>query len=88
MERCKAHIAMEERYARMEIEYDSIEEKKRICNSVNDLIVKHHISPQITVEPEDIEKGEYVIEFHDDYDKRAGDFFEDLLKVLGIEKCD
>ena len=85
---CKAHISMEERYARLEIDYDSVDEKKKICNLVNDLIVKHHISPQITVEPKTIETGEYVIEFHDDYDKKAGPFFEDLLRELGIEKCD
>ena len=85
---CKAHMAMEERYARLEIDYDSVEEKKKICNLVNDLIVKYHISPQITVEPKTIERGEYVIEFHDDYDKKAGEFFEDLLNQLNITKCD
>ena len=86
--RCKAHVAMEERYARLEIDYDSVEEKKNICNLVNDLIVKYKISPQITVEPKTIETGEYVIEFHDDYDKKAGPFFEELLATLGIDKCD
>ncbi|BCD60225.1 MULTISPECIES: hypothetical protein [unclassified Nitratiruptor] len=83
----KAHMAMEERYARLEIDYDSLEEKKKICNLVNDLIAKYRISPQITVEPKDIENGEYVIEFHDDYDKKAGPFFEDLIKELDIT-CD
>ena len=86
--KCKAHIAMEERYAKLEIDYESVEEKKNICNVVNDLIVKHRISPQITVEPKTVETGEYVIEFHDDYDQKAGPFFEDLLQILGIEKCD
>ncbi len=85
---CKAHIAMEERYSRLEIEYNSLDEKKKICNLVNDLIAKYKISPQITVEPKTIEHGEYVIEFHDDYDKKAGPFFEELLKTLEIEKCD
>ncbi len=86
--RCKAHVAMEERYAKLEIDYESVEEKKNICNLVNDLIVKYKISPQITVEPKTVETGEYVIEFHDDYDKKAGPFFEELLSSLGIEKCD
>lgn len=79
---------MEERYAKLEIDYDSLEEKKKICNLVNDLVAKYKISPQITVEPKDVEKGEYVIEFHDDYDKQAGPFFEELLHALGIQKCD
>ena len=86
--KCKAHIAMEERYARLELDYESVQEKKDICNLVNDLILKYNISPQITVEPKTVETGEYVIEFHDDYDKKAGPFFEELLSSLGIEKCD
>ena len=86
--KCKAHVQMEERYARLEIDYDSLKEKKDICNLVNDLIEIHKISPQITVEPKTTETGEYIIEFHDDYDKKAGDFFEDLLKKLNITKCD
>ncbi len=85
---CKAHIAMEERYSRLEIDYNSLEEKKKICNLVNDLVAKYKISPQITVEPNDIETGEYVIEFHDDYDKKAEPFFEELLATLGIQKCE
>jgi len=88
MERCKAHINMEERYARLEIEYETVEEKKEICNLINDLIVQHHISPQIEVKPESVERGSYIIEFHDDYDQKAGPFFEELLKSLGIERCD
>ncbi len=85
---CKAHISMEERYARLEIDYNSVEEKKNICNLVNDLIVKHRISPQIEVKPSDLDHGSYIIEFHDDYDKKAGPFFEELLRSLGITKCD
>ena len=87
MKRCKAHMAMEERYSRLEIDYDSLEEKQNICNLVNELIPKYQISPQITIEPKEVGKGEYVIEFHDDYDKKAGPFFEELLKRLGVS-CD
>ncbi len=88
MKSCKAHIAMEERYSKLELEYDSLEEKKRICDTLNELVAKYHISPQITIEPNEVGKGEYVIEFHDDYDKKAGPFFEELLHALGIQKCD
>jgi hypothetical protein len=86
--KCKAHVSMEERYSRMEIEYESVKEKKDICNMVNDLIVKYEISPVIEVKPKDVERGEYIIEFHDDYDKKAGPFFEELLKTLKINDCD
>ncbi len=86
-EQCKAHMSMEERYAKLELDYGNLEEKKKICNLVNDLIAKYKISPQITVEPQTVETGEYVIEFHDDYDKKAGPFFEELLHKLNI-KCD
>ncbi|HIE34994.1 MAG TPA: hypothetical protein EYP79_02200 [Campylobacterales bacterium] len=88
MQRCKAHVSMEERYAKLEIEYDSLEEKQKICETANELINVYKISPQITVLPKNIENGEYIFEFHDDYDKKAGNFFEDLLKKLKITKCD
>ncbi|MRI83052.1 MAG: hypothetical protein C6I00_01400 [Nitratiruptor sp.] len=88
MAKCQAHVSMEERYARLEIDYTSVEEKRRICNLVNDLIVEHRISPQIEVRPETIETGSYIIEFHDDYDQKAGPFFEELLEALGIDRCD
>ena len=88
MKKCKAHIAMEERYSKLELDYDSLEEKKQICDTVNNLRAKYQISPQITIEPKEVGKGEYVIEFHDDYDKKAGPFFEELLHSLGIQKCD
>ena len=84
----RAHVSMEERYARLEIDYESAEEKRSICNLVDDLIAKYHISPQIEVQPLDVNRGSYIIEFHDDYDKKAGPFFEELLKSLGIAKCD
>jgi len=84
----KAHVQMEERYARLEIDYDCLEEKRAICNYLNDLIAIHKISPQITIEPKTTNTGEYIMEFHDDYDKKAGVFFEDLLEKLDIKKCD
>ncbi len=87
MKECKAHMAMEERYSKLEIDYDSLDEKQKICTLVNELVAKYQISPQITIEPKEVGKGEYVIEFHDDYDKKAGPFFEELLSRLGIS-CD
>ena len=88
MAKCKAHVSMEERYARLELDYENLEEKKQICNLVNDLVAERRISPQIEVRPDGIERGSYIIEFHDDYDQKAGPFFEELLRRLGIEQCD
>ena len=87
-EKTKAHVQMEERYARLELDYYNLKEKRNICNTITDLIEKHHISPQITICPTTTTTGECVIEFHDDYDKKAGDFFEELLKELKIKNCD
>ena len=46
-EKTKAHVQMEERYARLELDYYNLKEKRNICNTITDLIEKHHISPQI-----------------------------------------
>jgi hypothetical protein len=32
--------------------------------------------------------GEYSIEFHDDYDRDSANFFENLIKKLGVDHCE
>jgi hypothetical protein len=79
---------MEERYARLVLEYTTIEEKGHIYDVIEKLIVDMRISPNIIITPIEPGFGEYTIEFHDDYDKEGGEFFERLLRELNIEACD
>ena len=84
----KAYHEMEERYSRMVLEYHSLEQKEEIFNVANDLIKKYKIYPTKTITPKGDFNGDFCLEFHDDYDKDSGDFFEELIKKLGVDHCE
>ncbi len=84
----KAYHEMEERYSRLVLVYNSNEQRNLICDSVGMMIEKKGIAPGVTVTPGKDLGGEYSIEFHDDYDKQSGKFFEELIKKLDIEHCE
>ncbi len=85
----EAYHEMEERYAMLEIKFFSDEQKSQIKKALADAIKKYELSPEIVVEYDDDDNthGMYIIEFHDDYDRESGDFFEKLIKDLNIGKC-
>jgi len=80
----KAHHEMEERYARLVLEYFSNEQRKEICDAVAESIELLDIAPSLIVTPKKNQCGEYSIEFHDDYDQESHSFFESLIKELNI----
>jgi len=84
----KAYHEEEERYSRLILEYHNTKQRKKICKKVSNMIEKYHIVPFTTVTPKDGKNGEYSLEFHDDYDRKSGDFFEDLIHSLGVEHCE
>ena len=84
----KAYHEMEERYARLVLEYHSNEQRKAICDTVSSVIDEFGVAPALTVTPGKNLGGEYSIEFHDDYDRVSGNFFESLIKRLGIDHCE
>ena len=84
----KAYHEMEERYARMELEYYNLEQKELIFNTVNDLIKKYKIYPTKIITPKGEFQGEFCIEFHDDYKRESEEFFNELLERLNIDKCE
>jgi hypothetical protein len=84
----KAYHEMEERYARLVLVYHSNEQRKKICDTVGDMIERHKIAPSLTVTPTADLGGEYNIEFHDDYNRESQNFFEDLIKTLDVGHCE
>jgi hypothetical protein len=84
----KAYHEMEERYSRLVLVYNSSEQRNLICDSVGKMIEEKGIAPGVVVTPGKDLGGEYSIEFHDDYDKQSGKFFEELIKKLDIEHCE
>ncbi len=86
----KAHHLMEERYAQLVLEYAYSEVKNSIDVAVDAIKKsgKYSIEPSIDVSEHENGSGEYSIEFFDDYDREAGEYFEELLCALNICKCE
>ncbi len=84
----KVYHEMEERYARLVIEYFTLDQKESIFNATNELIKEFSIYPSQTIQPKGEFQGEFTLEFNDDYDKNAGEFFDALIKKLNISKCE
>ena len=84
----KAYHEMEGRYSRLVLEYHNNEQRNLICDTVGMIIDKHGIAPSVIVTPGKELGGEYDIEFHDDYDRQSGVFFEELIKILDIGHCE
>ena len=84
----KAYHEMEERYARLVIEYFTLAQKEEIFHATNEVIKQLKVYPSQTMLPKGEFEGEFAIEFADDYDKVSGEFFEAIIKILNINKCE
>jgi len=82
-----AYHEMEERYSRLTVSYSSLTKKTEIFTVINANVEKHQITPEIVITPSAVGEGEYAIEFHDDYQKKAGAFYDDVLNALHIKIC-
>lgn len=86
----KAHFRMEERYEGLQLVYGlNVEEKDNILDAIEKAKKNTGLNPDI-FENNDAnhpEKRAIYIEFHDDYDREGGNFFEEVLKDLHVEKC-
>ncbi len=86
----KAYYRREERYEGLQIVFgDKSENRVKIQNIIEEMTKKHGVEPKIyeNCYRDDPCKCAFYIEFEDDYDKIAGDYFEDILCNLGIKKC-
>ena len=83
----KAYYRQEERYIGLSLEFSSN------IDSSRELVLKHieDLKKELQMKPDILgnnNKTSIYLEFGDDYDKDAGNFFEFLLKRLNIEKCE
>lgn len=89
--RIKARVRMEERYAGMSLACGCDKEiQKEILDAVEEVKKEMGVNPTVFDNPNKDcpEKEGFYIEFEDDYDREAGQFFEKLLRKLKIDKCD
>ena len=80
---------MEERYEGLQLVYGLNDEKDNILNAIEKVKKQTGLSPDIfeNNDPNYPEKRAIYLEFHDDYDREGGEFFEEVLKLLDVEKC-
>jgi len=78
----------EERYERLELLYRNEEEKRKILDAIGELAVPKEAQVEIGDVMEGDGHGFIAVEFHDDYDKQAGPYFDALMKKLGIDRCE
>ncbi|WP_456403157.1 hypothetical protein [Hydrogenimonas sp.] len=78
----------EERYARLELFYHTPEQKQKIFDALGTLSCRKECHMAIDDIQESDGRGIVSIEFHDDYDKESGPFFDALIARLGIDRCE
>ncbi len=87
----EAYFRREERYEGLQLVFKEHPElKDEIVKAIEETIEETGVTPAIFENSEKIGAAPYAfyIEFNDDYDKDGGNFFEVLLRKLGIDKCE
>ena len=87
LENIKAIHTQEERYSKLELIYNNSKDKERIYDALKELNCRKECQVEISENEEGENRGFVCIEFHDDYDKESGPFFDALINKLGIDRC-
>lgn len=83
-----AEVRSEEKFSKLSIAYEGMEESKLVCSNVDKIVAKYDIQPeQYTC---NISNGRevLVIEYQDDIYRESGAIFEEIVKALNITHCD
>jgi len=77
----------EERYTKISLAYSTPDQYKQINEALEEVHQDANIQQSIYLS--DLSNGRkvVVIEYHDDYDRKAGDIFEKLMVRLEIDHC-
>ncbi|MFP4485375.1 MAG: hypothetical protein ACLFOC_00360 [Campylobacterales bacterium] len=90
MEELKAYFRREERYEGLQIVFDkNHHNREEILAKIEALQKEMDLYPEVCENcyEDSPSKCAFYIEFNDDYDREAGDFFEAILKKLDIKKA-
>jgi len=80
-----AKVRSEEKFVKLSIAYEGKEEGKAVCSTVDKIISKYDIQPEMYTCNLSNKKDVVVIEYHDDVERVAGDIFEEIVKALNIK---
>jgi hypothetical protein len=83
-----AKVRSEEKFVKLSIAYEGMQESELVCSTVDNIISKYDIKPEMYTCNLTDKKDVLVIEYHDDVERVAGDIFEEIVKTLNIEITD
>ncbi|MDD5400018.1 MAG: hypothetical protein PHQ93_02385 [Sulfurimonas sp.] len=83
-----AKVRSEEKFVKLSIAYEGKEEGELVCSTIDKIVSKYDIKPEMYTCNLSNKKDVVVIEYHDDVEREAGDIFEEIIKTLNITICD
>lgn len=82
-----AEFRSEEKFVKLSIAYMGKEEGKLVCSTVDSVVAKHDLKPEMYTCSISNGREVVVIEYHNNADREAGIIFEEIMKALDINKC-
>ncbi len=77
----------EERYTKISLAYSTEEQYKQINDALAKVHAEHKLDRSVYLTDAANGRKVIVIEYHDDYDREAGEILEKLMKLLDIGHC-
>jgi hypothetical protein len=77
----------EERYSKLSLAYTTEAQRQQIENALSTAQDGCSLTPSIYTSSVTGDRHVIVIEYHDDYDRQAGQVFDKILDTLGITIC-
>ena len=81
----KAYFCSEERFLRITICFESAEQKKKLCDTMDEMVAKYEVTPTVLIRRNECGGGEVDIEFSDDYNEEAKPLIDEYAKIMGLE---
>jgi len=82
-----AEFRSEERFSRLALAYEGTTEKDLVDTTVDKIISKYTLKPEMHTTKVSNGKEVLVIEYHDDIHRECGPIFEEIMKSLNIKAC-
>jgi len=82
-----AEFRSEERFSRLALAYECGSEKELVDTTVDKIISKYPLEPEMHTTKVSNGKEVLVIEYHDDIHRESGPIFEEIMKSLDIKIC-
>ena len=76
-----AKVRSEEKFVKLSIAYEGMQESELVCSTVDNIISKYDIKPEMYTCNLTDKKDVLVIEYHDDVERVAGDFVNFVLDL-------